>query len=300
MNLSIFSGSTMGRPLLILSLAAGILFSCSKKQENETELVTFPLRGEVVGLDTARNTVTVTHEAIPNYMNAMTMPFKVKDRSLLRSVGIGDTIRATLAVSRTESWLETIAVAGRGGPERAVTAGEILTARIFKTGEPFPDETLLDQEGRRISFRGARGKALALTFIYTRCPLPDFCIRMSTSFARLQKTLETDARLNGAWQLFSISFDPTFDRPPVLRRYATTYGADLRTWTFATDPDTAGAAIRRLADGLGLTYANDEGLIAHNLRTVLIDKQGRLVRVISGNEWTVEEVAAELRALALQ
>jgi protein SCO1/2 len=121
---------------------------------------------------------------------------------------------------------------------------------------------------------------------------------MSNQFARIQKSLKGDGSLNGKWHLVTVSFDPKFDRPAVLKRYAAEYGADFSSWDFVTDPDTAGPVIRRLADGLGLEYSEDEGLIDHNLRTVLIDPEGKLVKVITGNEWKPEEVAAEIKRLA--
>ena len=279
----------------LLALGALLAGSCARKEEARTDLVTFPLRGRIVAVDTASRLLTVAHESIPDYMAAMTMPFKVKERDLLRGLGAGDTITATLAVSRTESWLEGIVVAGKGGPQRTLSAGEIITARIVRTGDIFPDASLLNQDGRTIRLADFRGRALALTFVYTRCPLPDFCIRMSNHFARVQKVLSADPALRGKWHLISISFDPVFDRPVRLRRYAATYGADLATWDFATDPDTAGGTIRRIADGLGLMYDDDQGLIAHNLRTVLIDPRGALLRVISGNEWLPDEFAAEMK-----
>jgi len=278
---------------LLLLCTAG----CSRNKQ--TDLVTFPLRGEIVRLDSANGIVTVAHQAIPNYMNAMTMPFSVHDRGLIRGLNAGDSISATLAVSRTESWLEQIAVVGRGEtPPPTLTADEIITAHVFRTGEAFPGERLLNQDGKDVSTESYRGKVLALTFVYTRCPLPDFCIRMSTQFASVQRSLGQDRALAGKWHLFSVSFDPKFDRPGVLKRYAAEYGADLSTWDFLTDPDTSGPAIRRLADGLGLEYSPDEGLIDHNLRTVVIDQEGNLRKVINGNQWKPEELTAEIRNLA--
>jgi len=277
---------------LLLLVAAG----CSRNRQ--TDLVTFPLRGEIVRLDSAKGIVTVSHEAIPDYMNAMTMPFSVHDRGLLRGLNAGDSISATLAVSRTESWLEQIAVIGRGPTPPTLSADDIITARVFRTGEAFPDERLLNQDGVLVNMDSYRGKVLALTFVYTRCPLPDFCIRMSSHFASIQRALTKDAALAGRWHLFSVSFDPKFDRPPVLKRYAAEYGADFSSWDFLTDPDTSGPVIRRLADGLGLEYSADEGLIDHNLRTVLIDQEGRLRKVINGNDWKAEDLAADIRRLA--
>jgi protein SCO1/2 len=283
---------TLSRYCLLFLLAAG----CSKSKE--TDLVTFLLRGEVVRIDSAKLTLTVAHQAIPNYMNAMTMPFKVHDAGLLRPLAVGDSIQATLAVSRTESWLEQIAVVGKGETPPPFTPDQIITARVFRTGELFPDESLVNQEGKTVRLSSFRGKVLALTFVYTRCPLPDFCIRMSNHFARIQRSLKGDGKLEGMWHLMSVSFDPKFDRPAVLKRYAAEYGADFSTWDFLTDPDTSGPAIRRLADGLGLEYSEDGGLIDHNLRTILIDPEGKLVKVITGNEWKPEELAAEMKRLA--
>jgi len=212
-------------PLLFLSLFAS---GCSKSRE--TEIVTFPLRGEVVRIDSAKLTVTVSHQAIPNYMNAMTMPFRVHDAGLLRGLAVGDSIQATLAVSHTESWLEGISAAGKGEARPTLTADQIITARVFRTGEMFPNLALINQEGKTVLLSSFRGKVVALTFIYTRCPLPDFCIRMSNNFARVQKTLEAEPGFAGKWHLLSVSFDPKFDRPAVLRRYAGEYGADFPTW----------------------------------------------------------------------
>jgi protein SCO1/2 len=283
---------------ILLLLCNFLLLTAGCTKNKETNLVTFPLRGEVVRIDTAKLTLTVSHQAIPNYMNAMTMPFKVRDRTLLRVLAVGDSIQATLAISRTESWLEQIAVVGKGEMPAPLTPDQMITARVFRTGEIFPDESLLNQDGTTVRLSSFRGKVLALTFIYTRCPLPDFCIRMSNQFARIQKSLKGDGSLNGRWHLLSVSFDPKFDRPPVLKHYAAEYGADFSSWDFVTDGDTSGPVIRRLADGLGLEYSEDEGLIDHNLRTVLIDTEGKLVKVITGNEWNPEEVAAEIRRLA--
>jgi protein SCO1/2 len=284
--------------LNVVAFLAIILVSCAK-EEKRTDIVTFPLKGEVVEIDTARNRLMVAHEEIPNYMMAMTMPFKVKNRALLYDLRVGDTITATLAVSRTESWLETITVVGKGEePDPQLVAGAIM-ARMLKPGDMLPDDSYINQDGRRIRLSDFKGKAVALTFIYTRCPLPDYCILMSNNFGKVQRLLAQDRSLDGKWHLITVSFDPKFDSPRVLKEYGKSYRADFASWDFITDPDTSGKTIMKLADGLGLTYENDEGgLIAHNLRTVILDKEGRIRKVIQGNEWKAEEVAEELRKLA--
>lgn len=264
------------------------LLSCSKQEQKPTDLVTFPLKGEVVAIDTVKRRLTISHEEIPNYMDAMTMPFKVKNLDLLKSVQVGDTILGVLAVSRTESWLETFTVTGKGEPPSTqLTEGTIL-ARMFKEGEPLPAVELTNQDGKKIYLNNFRGKTVVLTFIYTRCPLPDFCILMSNHFAKVQRSLTKDKSLDGTWHLISVSFDPMFDTPKVLKEYGNTYKADFTTWDFVTSDQVT---IMKLTDGLGLSLSDDEGgLIAHNLRTVVLDKDGKLVKVINGNEWTPEEI----------
>lgn len=270
-----------------------LLLSCSRQEQKATELVTFPLRGEVVAIDTVKHKLMVAHEEIPNYMDAMTMPFKVKNLELLKSVQIGDSIQGVLAVSRTESWLETFTVTGKGEPPTARMTEETILARMFKEGESLPAIEVTNQGGRKIRFSDFKGKALALTFVYTRCPLPDFCIRMSNHFAKVQRLLARDKSLDGKWHLISISFDPKFDTPKVLKNYGQSYSADFLTWDFVTADQ---ATITKLTDGFGLSFSDDEGgLIAHNLRTVLLDKEGKIMKVISGNEWMPDELVDAMK-----
>lgn len=269
-----------------------LLLSCGKKDEQTVDLVTFDIRGEVVAIDTTKMRLTLDHEEIPNYMMAMTMPFKIKNRTLFEGLEIGDTVQGVLAVSRTESWLEVLTVAGKGTPpDRQFVEGSLL-AKVFKPGDGFPDDPMTNQDGKGIRISDFRGKAVAITFIYTRCPLPDFCILMSNHFGKLQKLLSENRTLQGKWHLVTISFDPQFDTPKVLKDYGKNYGADFSTWDFVTSDMKA---IFKIADGLGLTLAEDEGLIAHNLRTVVLDTEGKIVTVFNGNEWTPEDVAAEVR-----
>lgn len=282
---------------LVLMLAL-VALGCAKKEAKQTDLVTFPLRGMVVNVDSTDRTIMIAHEAIPDYMPAMTMPFKVKDPSLLRGVHEGDSVGATLAVSRVESWLETISVVRPGERVESLSADEVEHRHTLSPGDPVPDALLLDQEGHVVRLSTFRGKAVALTFIYARCPLPDFCIRMSENFAKLQRALRADPSLNDRWHLVSVSFDPAYDRPRVLKQYGSNYGADFSVWSFLTDPDTTGPAIEQLAGTVGLSYHPNEGLIEHNLRTMVIDREGKLVSVINGNSWSVEELAEQMKGAA--
>ena len=269
---------------MVMILVAG----CSGEQK-PTDLVTFDLRGVVVSINYQQRRIIIDHEEIPNYMMAMTMPFKVKDTTILYRVQPGDTVQGTLAVSRSESWIEKLAVVSKGEVvEPSSAAADSIFRRVYKVGETMPDFSFVNQEGRRVRLSDYRGKVVAMTFIYTRCPLPDFCIRMSDHFARVQKSLSADRTLAGKWHLITISFDPKFDTPPVLKNYGKVYTKDLSTWDFVTD---SMKTILDIADGLELVTEDDEGgLIAHNLRTAVIDKKGALVEVFRGNEWTPQQL----------
>lgn len=283
------------RSAYCLILAAGLISSsCTHRRQSDT--ARYPLRGAVVLIDTSAMTVMVAHQAIADYMGAMTMSFRVKDPREFGTLEVGDSIAATLVVSQSESYLEGIHSSGTTGVTME-PSGHSPGFPPIGPGETIVDVPLINQDGALIHMSDFRGRVLALTFIYTRCPLPDFCIRMSENFSEIQKMLEGDRAIAGKWHLLSISFDARFDRPEILARYGALYGAHRAMWELATDPDTSGASLRALAQGLGLGYQSDEGLYAHNLRTALIDADGRLVSVTSGNAWTAHDLASEIRRL---
>jgi protein SCO1/2 len=274
--------------LLVLALG-----SCSRNSSS-TDLVTFALRGEVVRIDSAAGRIMVAHEEIPNYMPAMVMPFKVKDRNLLVGLAVGDSIGATLSVSRTESWLEGIRVLRRGEPYVPLPADSLQAARQYAEGAPVPDVSLVDELGSPVRLSDFRGTTVVLTFVYTRCPLPDYCILMSDHFAELQGIIRSRG-LASACRLVSISFDAAHDRPEVLKQYGVKHGADPAIWKFLTDADTAGRSVAKFADGFGLTFVPAEGLIDHNLRTAVIGPDGVLRKVFRGNEWKPQDIVPLLR-----
>lgn len=275
--------------ILLLLVAS----SCGKQQPS-TDLVTFEVRGVVISINMEKRRVVMDHEEIPNYMKAMTMPFRVKDSTLLLKIQPGDTVEGILAVSRTESWLESLTVVGSGEePESPSSAADSIFRRIYKVGEVLPDFTFVNQENKTVRLSDFRGKAVGVTFIYSRCPLPDFCIQMTSYFARVQKNLKEDRLLDGKWHLLTVSFDPDFDKPDVLKKYGKAYEADFRTWDFVTGNL---GTIRDFADGLELVIEDDEGgLLAHNLRTAVVAPNGVLAAVYKGNEWTVQELEDAIR-----
>ncbi len=282
----------------IYAVLISLLFLACATDKKPVDIVTFKVRGEVVSIDPKAKRVTISHEEIPNYMMAMTMPFKVKDSTLLGHVAIGDSVQGTLAVSRSESWLETLFVIGRGEPKKEMLAEDIRIAHLFQKGAPLPDLEFLNQDKKKIRLGQFKGKVLALSFIYSRCPLPDFCIRMSDYFARIQRELKKDASLNGKWHLFSISFDAKFDSPDVLKKYGKNYGADFTVWDFLTAGE---ATIERFTDGFDMVIQSEQGgIFNHNLRTAILDKDGNLMEKIISNEWRPEEVAEKMKKLMVR
>jgi protein SCO1 len=270
---------------VILLAALVCTAACSRGREYE-------LRGQVLAVNRERQEITVKHEDITGFMPAMTMPFRVADRAELEARVPGELIRATLVVGSNEVHLEDVE---RTGEAPLGEAPPVTTFDLLEPGEDVPDEPFVDQGGAPRRLSQWRGKAVAVTFIYTRCPLPDFCPRMDRQFAAVQKEVAADPALRDRVHLVSISFDPDFDRPPELNAHATRAGADASTWSFVTgDRDD----IDRFASRFGVSIIREDKTgqeIVHNLRTAVIDPQGRLVRVFNGNDWTPSELINELR-----
>jgi protein SCO1/2 len=265
------------------------------------------IEGKVVKVDAAQRRVTLAHGAIENYMEAMTMEFAVKEAWAFEAMKPGDTVRATLIVDGARSWIEGVSVSK--GVTSTVPQGAWTPPAA---GTPLPEVTLTDQDAKPLDWSRFHGQPLVLTFIYTRCPLPDYCPLMMQRFAALEKALAAaatagasagagagDPALAGT-RLLAISVDPAFDTPAVLRafgqRYATGVGPDKRftRWQLATGaPDN----VKRLAGFFGLDYFEEDGQIMHALRTAIVDSHGGVYRVFEGNSWTVDEILRDLKSL---
>lgn len=273
--------------MVTLSLLSSGLIACHRS----TRAQRYELKGEVVSVDQRLKKVTIAHEEIPGYMAPMTMPFTVKEEWAYGVLGAGDQVVATLVVDGERSWLEDLVVTQEGVPESTEV---VDTASDPQPGTEVPDFPLMNQGGRRISLRQFRGQALVLTFIFTRCPLPDYCPLMSRNFEELQKALEMVPTLASKTRLLSITIDPDYDTPAVLRRYGETYTRNFEAWQFATGtPDE----LRAVAYYFGLRYWSEDNQLVHTLRTAIIDGDGRLVKLYRGNEWKAEEVLRDLNNL---
>lgn len=257
------------------------------------EVRTYELEGRVVSVDRRAKQVVVAHEEIPGLMKAMTMGFPLKNERDLDRVRPNDRIAGTLYVEDDRSYLE-ILVIQRGPDEGDETAPE--TPEGPQPGDAVPDVALVDHEGRRMKLSDLRGRAYAVTFIYTRCPLPDFCPRMDKNFVEAAERLQADPGAAARYYFLSVSFDTEYDTPAVLKQYRARYRrtepAGAVPWSFATG---AAADVRTLATFFGLHYQSEGAEIVHTLRTAVVDGEGRVVRVFTGNQWTPEELAAALR-----
>lgn len=250
---------------------------------------TYEVRGRVVGFGDDPHTLFVQHEEIPGYMPAMTMPFRTPNAAAVVQLRLGDPIAFTFHVRRDSSWITDIR---RLPPGTSLKLNDGLRPTLnglplLQEGDPLPEATLLTQDSLQLHTSDLQGYAVLLTFIYTRCPVPDFCPLMSRRFQQLQEPLKT--RFGDRTRLLTISFDPAYDTPSVLRRYAQHYTEDTHHWIFATGDTTT---IRRLATQLGVYYKTEGSEIIHNLTTALITPEGRIARLWRGNRWTTDEVLA--------
>ncbi len=257
----------------------------------------YKLRGKVVSTNSAKGEVTLNHEAIPGFMEAMTMPYKLKDPGILSELHPGDAITADVLVSQdpdADVRLDHIVVVAQAKPDYKPTTFYHVPA----PGDQVPDFKLRNQDARPIRLAGFKGKALLVTFIYTRCPRPDFCPRVTRNFAEVHKDLAATPALYAKTHLLCVSFDPEHDTPERLRAYGVEYigsgaAGAFDHWDFAV-PE--GQVLKQMAQyfDLGMSDAGD-GSIAHTLSTTLIGPDGRVVKFYPGNEWTAEQLAADVK-----
>ena len=275
------------RCVFVAAIVAG---ACSRTGPTKE----YQLKGQILDIKPERSEVLVKHEDIKGFMPAMTMPYKVQDGTMLAGKQPGDLITATLVVGETEAHLSKIDKTGHapidntGGPE--ITASDIL-----KPGEPVPDTTLVDENNAARPLHSYAGHRVALTFMYTRCPQPDFCPLMDRNFAAMQAEIKKTPGL-GDVRLVSVSFDPANDTPAVLKTHAKDLKADPAVWHFLTaSPDD----ITGFSAKFGVTAVpstESSAVLIHNLSTAVIDAGGKLVKIRPGNMWTPADLIADLKA----
>lgn len=275
--------------LAALLTALAVATGCSRAPEPRQ----FELIGQVISVRPDRDEITIRHQDIKNFMPGMTMPFKVKDAALLKDRVPGDLVTATLVVGEVEAYLSTLT---RTGFAEVTDAPPPPAPDPRKVGEAVTDAAFLDQDGKPRHLADWKGGRVALTFIYTRCPLPEFCPLMDRHFVAVQRELAKAPELADV-RLLTITMDPAFDTPAVMKNHAGGLGASLATWTFLT-PQADGAAAFFEQFGLIVEREGDAADITHNLRTIVLDAEGRVAAIRTGNDWTPAQLLADIRATA--
>ena len=252
----------------------------------------YDLHGQVLAVNLAQDEIAVRHDEISGLMPAMAMQYKVADSAEIRDLKVGDDISATLVVSksRDRSWLEKIRVTGHSA---SAAADSRPANRMLFLGEVVPDIPLVNQDGRTIHFANFSGQALLITFIYTRCPMPDYCPRLSSQFARVHDELKKHPSDYPRTHLLTISFDPEYDSPAVLRKYGLAYLDGQETgfsqWDFAT---VTANDLERLAAAFGLQYEHQDNQIVHTMNIILVAPNST-VRKYWSTEWTWQELTGQ-------
>jgi protein SCO1/2 len=285
----------MKRTLLSFSLLllCALLPACQSKPA-AVQGKRYEFKGTIVSIDKANQSATISHEDVKDFMDAMTMPFKLKDAWPLDVMKPGDGIQATLVVTDESAWLEDVVVVQKSA---AQTTASPESSQIPKPGDAVPDFRLVNQDARPVRLSGYKGRALLLTFIYTRCPVPEYCSLMSSNFAEIERELQKDEALYKKTHMVSVSFDPAYDTPKVLRSYGASQTGNYDKETFNHWEFVTGEAeeVKRLAQFFGLTYLPEKGEFVHSLQTALIAPDGKLVKLYSGNKWKPSDVLSDIR-----
>ncbi|MEY2428648.1 MAG: hypothetical protein QOJ40_1533 [Verrucomicrobiota bacterium] len=254
----------------------------------------FQVKGVIKELKADGKTVEIRHEEIPNYMPAMTMPFEARDPKELTGLKGGDAVSFRMTVTDTDVWIDQIRKLTPPKPNELPSRSTFRFVRDvepLQIGDPLPEYHFTNELGRAVSTSQFKGQALAITFIFTRCPLPNFCPLMSNNFGEAQKKLLAMSNGPTNWHLLTISFDPEFDTPVILKAYAQRYGADPKHWNFMTGDLID---ITAISEQFGQMFWREEGALSHNLRTAVVDAAGRVQKIFEGNKWTSEELVAEM------
>ena len=280
-----------------LLLAAGCQRESSAPPVAVTTNQTYAVHGVVQAIPPDLRHATIKHEAIPGYMGAMTMDFSVRDTNALARLAPGDEISFTLVVTADDDWIENIQRVGRtdvtsiSGPP-----GWHIAEPELAVGDILPNAEFTSELGQKIHFSDFRGSVVAFTFFFTSCPLPEFCPRMNKNFSEARKRLVDDLNAPTNWQLLSISFDPDMDQPLVLASYAGIYrGLNPNHWLFAA---ASADTLKSLAPRLDFYFWREGGALSHNLRTVVLDPDGKIFKQFDGNDWTPSQLADAIREAA--
>ena len=270
------------------------LFGCGRSHENGRH---YEVRGVIRGISPDRTTLEIQHQNIPDFMPSMTMPFLARDQKEIANLKLGDAISFRMTVTKNDFWIDKVTKVRRedvdvAEPKPTSAASPQGFGRL-KEGDAMPLFNLTNQNGEPISLDTFRGRPFVLTFVFTRCPLPNFCPRMSHNFAELQDAIKaTPGRVVNP-RLLSITIDPAFDTPKILAAYGESLKTDPEIWTFATGEPKE---IDALTQEFSVYRQTEGGTISHGLATALINRDGKIEKIWRGNAWTPSEILAAIRA----
>ncbi|HUE90053.1 MAG TPA: SCO family protein [Vicinamibacterales bacterium] len=253
----------------------------------------YDLDGQILAIRPEQNEVLIKHGDIEGFMPGMTMPFKVRDAALLGDKMPGDLVQATLMVAETDAWIASLVKVGEAPLAETVPMPAAAFVTPLTPGDLAPETALVDQSGAPLSLADWNGSAAAVTFIYIRCPLPDFCPLLDRRFTEVQRLITDDATLRERARLLSVSFDPDADTPPRLQAHADRLGADPAIWRFATAPREV---VDRFAATFGVNVIREQdSTITHNMRTAVVGPDRRVVSIHDGSDWTPAQIADDMR-----
>ena len=294
-------------PLIVLGVAIATLASCNKQSQPAQSTAqgssgapanakVYHLHGKVVSIDQANSQLNIDGDAVPDFMGAMTMPYPVHDKGEIGKVGKGDEINADIIVPQdSEAYIQNIVVVKKGSG-----AGTPSSQNVHEPqpGDVVPDFALINQDGKRIHLSSYRGDALLVTFIYTRCPFPDYCPLVSRNFGKIYAQTKSDPQLRDHMRLLSVSFDPDNDTPAALRAYAKTFdgttgGNPFGRWEFAVIPKDE---LQKVEDYFGVTVAQDNGQIVHSMSTSVITPDGKIYSWREDTDWKPADLIADATA----
>lgn len=284
--------------LLKVALAlclAGAAIGCERAPKSDDNAQHYTTRGIVRGFSPDRSIISIEHETIPDFMPSMTMPFSARDQKEIVGLKLGAAISFRMIVTEKDFWIDNVKKIGRNEvqvaePSTTPTSSSDHSERL-RDGDAMPFFSLTNQNGEHITLETFHDQPLILTFVFTRCPIPNFCPRISSNFAELQQAIKAGHGALAKTHLLSITLDPSFDTPEILKQYGEHHGADSKAWSFATgDPKE----IDELTHAFAVYVQTEGGTISHGLATALVDRNGNIVKIWRGNGWTPTEIIAEL------
>ncbi len=240
--------------------------------------------------------VVIDHEEMPGYMGAMIMPFRVKDAAELEGLQPGDQVTFEYHVTGTQSWVEKITPTGKRGEVQSSTDLDDSAEEPLEVGAVLPDFEFVDESGQDVKLSDFRGKTVALTFVFSRCPVPEYCPAMMHKFRAALDSLKEHSELNGHYQLLTVSFDTENDTPETMKTWGAAFGFESgQPWKLLTSDSCC--TINEIAAKVGLKFGEHNGSYQHNLRTVVLDSEGRISRIFKDETWKTSELVEEILTL---